>query len=123
PEPQPQPTVPVATPTPETVAEEEPVPPGVERNSRGSKVLVPGETEILTNDEGTELMTFTVHSIEVDPQCTGDRASAPEHGHFVVFEAEIESHYEAGEHGLNPGRTFNSAAYRVIDADGNTLGE
>lgn len=101
---------------------EDPVP-DFDYNERGSVVMEPGDTEILTNDDGTELMSFTVDSIEVNPDCTAERSREPENGNFVVFEAEVESDIVAGEHGLKPGRTFNSSVYRVIDEDGNTLGE
>lgn len=115
---EPAPVTEASTPEPT----EEPTP-EVERNARGSIVMQPGDTEILTSNDGTELMSFTVHSIEVNPECTGDRPSDPENGNFVVFEAEVESDIVAGEHGLQPGRTFNSSTYRVIDNEGNTLGE
>lgn len=109
--------------TPEPVPTEE-AEPQSERNNRGSRILQAGETEVLsTIDTGEELLSFTVHSIEVNPTCTGDRAKAPENGNFVVFDAEIESSIAAAEQGINPGLIFNSAAYRVIDSDGTTLGE
>lgn len=109
------------TPVPEPVEE---TIPEVEVNDRGSVVMQPGETEILYDlEDDSDLLSFTVNSVEVNPECTGERSDDPENGTFVVFEAEVDSDITAADHYLDPGLIFNSAGYRVIDEDGTTRGE
>lgn len=108
---------PTNTPTPEQDA------PAVEFSERGSIVLEPGEPGGIVDAQNTELVTFVVNSIEVDPQCTGERADDPDNGHFVVFDVEIESDIAAADHYVDPGLIFNTAGYRVIDEDGTTRSE
>lgn len=111
---------PVESETPEPL--EEPTP---EENvsDRGSLILEEGEEGVVVDDQGTELLTFTVHSIEVNPECTGDRAEEPENGVFVMFDAEVDSVLEAGDYYLDPGLVFNPHGYRAIDIDGSTRSE
>lgn len=101
---------------------EEPTP---EQNisERGSLILEPGQEGSVVDDQGNELVTFTVHSIEVNPECTGQWAEDPENGVFIMFDAEIDSVLDAGDYYLEPGLFFNQHAYRVIDIDGVTRSE
>lgn len=92
----------------------------MDTSPRGARIMKAGDSDGLIDAEGNELLNFTVNSIEVDPGCPTGKA--PENGHFVVFDAELEITPEA-EGVLNtPSDMFNIASYRVIDADGNTLG-
>lgn len=106
---------PTPTPTPTETAEDEAI------SERGSQIMEVGQTGGVFDSEGNDLVTFTVNSIEVSPNCTGDRAREPEHGFFVVFEAEVEGDPRAEDYNIVPGRIFNTAGYRVIDEDGTTL--
>lgn len=101
---------------------EEPTP---EENisDRGSLILEEGEEGAVVDDQGNELLTFTVHSIEVNPECTGQWAEEPENGVFVMFDAEVDSVLEAGDYHLDPGLVFNPHGYRAIDIDGSTRSE
>lgn len=85
--------------------------------------MEPGDEGVINDPGGETLVAFTVHDIEVDPECNGQRAANPEHGHFVVFDVEIDSDLTAADHHVDPGLIFNSAGYRVIDEDGTTRSE
>lgn len=92
-------------------------------SERGSLILEPGDEGVVLDEAGNELLIFTVHSIDINPQCTGQFAQGPEKDAFVVFDAEIESDLTAGDYYLEPGLFFNQYSYRIIDAEGVTLSE
>lgn len=108
--------------TPSTEPLEEPTPQR-ETSERGSIIKEPGEAGFVEDRQGNELITFTVHSIEVDPECTGEWAEEPENGTFVVFDMEIESDAAAADHYLEPDLLANPHMYRVVDQDGTTRSE
>ncbi|MGO1664130.1 MAG: hypothetical protein ACTHYO_10485 [Micrococcaceae bacterium] len=103
------------TPTPTVTAEEDTI------SVRGSQIMEVGQTSGVIDEEGNELVTFTVNSIEVSPECTGEYAAEPENGFFVMFDAEVDSDPRAEDENIDPGLIFNTAGYRVIDEDGMTL--
>lgn len=109
-----------ATPSPSASESAEPM--DLETSPRGARIMTAGDSDGLIDSEGTELLNFTVNSIDVDPKCTGRGSGVPENGHFVVFEAELEIAKEAAGVLSTPSNMFNTASYRVIDSDGNTLG-
>lgn len=92
-------------------------------SERGSLILEPGEEGVVLDEAGNELLTFTVHSIDINPQCTGQFSQGPDKDAFIVFDAEIESDLAAGDYYLEPGLFFNQYSYRIIDAEGVTLSE
>lgn len=92
-------------------------------SERGSLILEPGEEGVVVDDAGNQLLVFTVHSIDINPQCTGQYAQGPDKDTFIVFDAEIESDLAAGDYYLEPGLFYNQYSYRVIEAEGVTLSE
>lgn len=92
-------------------------------SERGSHIMEPGDEGYIADEQDNELLTFTVHSIEVNPECTADNPSEPEHGNFVVFEVDINSDLAITDYYIDPDQIFNSAGYRVIDEDGVTRSE
>lgn len=111
-----------ATPSP-TASETAPANDDLELSPRGAQIMQPGVQDGLVDSDGTELLLFTVNSVDVDPECTGRDRSAAEHGHFVVFDVDFEVTKEAAGVLPTPSNMFNTASYRVIDPDGNTMGE
>ncbi|MFC7402900.1 hypothetical protein [Citricoccus sp. GCM10030269] len=107
------------SPTPSETAEPE----DMDTSARGARVMKAGDSDGLIDADGTELLNFTVNSIEVDPGCTGNGSGVAENGHFVVFDVDFAITEAAAGVLSTPSNMFNTAAYRVIDADGNTMGE
>ena len=59
-----------------------------EKSPRGNLVKQLGEGAGLT-DEGKQVVTFVVNSIDVDVPCTGEFAQAPVNGHILVLDVSV----------------------------------
>lgn len=87
-----------------------------ERSDRGFVVKVPGDTFRLIEASGAVGFEGRVTGITVDPVCTGAYALAPENGHFVRVDLEIETFPEFEGQFITL-----SDSWKVISADGTTF--
>lgn len=89
---------------------------------RGTLLMEPGASAMASLPEHGELASMTVHSIEVDPMCTGSYARAPQNGHFVVMDVSVEvaPHSTLTDAGvLYDSVSMRQGGFRTVDKDGN----
>lgn len=94
----------------------------VELTERGTLPLKPGATAMASSADQEELASMTVHSIEVDPVCTGSYIREPQNGHFVVLDVSVEvaPHSTLTEAGvLYDSVSMRQGGFRAVDKDGN----
>ncbi|GAA4707382.1 hypothetical protein GCM10025781_27600 [Kocuria gwangalliensis] len=89
---------------------------------RGTIPMVPGSSITTSTPEHGELASMMVHSIEVDPVCTGPYARPPKNGHFVVMDVSVKVAPQstlsaAGNY--YPSVSLRQGGFRAVDNDGN----
>ncbi|WP_217183357.1 Flp pilus assembly complex ATPase component TadA [Streptomyces sp. AC495_CC817] len=114
PAPQAKPSIEPATPSATSDPSETPAP--VRESERGNLIKSVGDTFGLGSEDGTSLANFTVTAITVDPQCTGEFAEAPEHGHYVRLDIEGET-----SAALDREMYFASGSWFAIAENGTTF--
>lgn len=94
----------------------------VELTDRGTLAMKPGASIISSTAEHGELASMMVHSIEVDPVCTGPYVQAPKNGHFVVMDVSVkvapQSTLSAAGN-FYPSVSLRQGGFRAVDNDGN----
>lgn len=89
---------------------------------RGTVAMKPGASITTSTPEHGELASMMVHSIEVDPVCTGPYIQAPKNGHFVVMDVSVKVAPQstlsaAGNY--YPSVSLRQGGFRAVDNDGN----
>lgn len=64
---------------------------GPKKSERGNLIKEPGQVAGIMNEDGSELVLFTVHSIKADFTCTGPYKEKPENGHFLALDVSVET--------------------------------
>ncbi|WP_431813938.1 hypothetical protein [Kocuria sp. cx-455] len=93
----------------------------VELTDRGTLAMKPGASALNSSPEHGELASMLVHSIEVDPVCTGPYVQAPKNGHFVVMDVSVKvaSHKTLNAAGISyPSVSMRQGGFRAVDNDG-----
>lgn len=90
---------------------------GPERSDRGNIIAEVGKATGYGVD-GKQIVDFVVTSIVVDPVCTGETATPPENGHFVVVNMEVSTAPELAND-KNP--IFMTDSFDVIAANGTNM--
>lgn len=94
----------------------------VELTERGTLPMKPGASAVAALPGHGELASMTVHSIEVDPVCTGSYVRAPQNGHFVVMDVSVEvaRHSTLTDAGVRyDSVSMRQGGFRTVDKDGN----
>lgn len=94
----------------------------VELTERGTLSMKPGASAMASAPDHGELASMKVHSIEVDPVCTGSYVRAPQNGHFVVMDVSVEvaPHSTLTDAGvLYDSVSMRQGGFRTVDKDGN----
>lgn len=92
----------------------------VELTDRGTLPMKVGASATASAG-GEELATMTVHSIDVDPVCTGSYIRKPENGHFVVMDVSVEvaSHSKLSAAGVSyPKVSMRQGGFHMVDKNG-----
>lgn len=93
----------------------------VELTDRGTLAVKPGASVMNSSSEHGELASMVVHSIEVDPVCTGPYVQTPKNGHFVVMDVSVKvaPHTTLTAAGINyPSVSMRQGGFRAVDNDG-----
>ena len=94
----------------------------VELTERGTLPMKPGASAIASTPGHRELASMKVHSIEVDPVCTGSYVRAPQNGHYLVMDVSVEvaPHSTLTDAGvLYESVSMRQGGFRTADKDGN----
>ncbi|THE19340.1 hypothetical protein E1J17_01480 [Kocuria rosea] len=74
------------------------------------------------DDPSKNVVTYVIKGIEVDPVCTGPYPQAPENGHFMAVDMEVETAADPGFTEVMYGSLNISAhSFKMIDANGTTV--
>lgn len=74
------------------------------------------------DDPSKNVVTYVVKAIEVDPVCTASYAQAPENGHFIAVDMEVETAAEPGFTEVMYGPiNISPHSFKMIDANGTTV--
>ncbi|MGJ9402422.1 hypothetical protein [Arthrobacter sp. KK5.5] len=88
-------------------------------SERGNMVKKIGDSAGLTGPDGETLVEFTVHSIEVDPKCTGQFAEKSENGHLLALDVSVAT--KAGmEEAHFGGWSMSPYSFKTIAPNGTT---
>lgn len=100
----------------------EPSPSSDENKSpRGNLIKELGEGASLTGEDGVDLVRLSVNSIEIDPGCTQEFATAPENGHFIVLDIAVETTPEMADDPFTVGSYYlGPGDMKVIAPNGTT---
>lgn len=103
-----------ATPTPTPTASQ------LARSSRGNLIKVAGQAAGQTDPvTKKQVVNFTIHSITVDPPCTGPSPQPAERGHFVILDASIETLPELANSSF-PRFDLSPHGFKFVAANGTT---
>lgn len=94
----------------------------VELTDRGTLSMEPGAAAIASSPNHGQLASFKVHSIEVDPVCTGPYVQPPKNGHFLVMDVSVEvaPHTTLSDAGVfYDSVSTRVGGFRMVDKEGN----
>lgn len=112
------PTVDSASPTAEPSASASTAP-AAEKSERGNLVKKVGQGAGLSTPEGEQTVTFVINSITVDGQCTGEFATPPENGHFVILDVSVKTEPTLAETDY-PQFSISQSGWKAIAPNGTT---
>lgn len=90
-----------------------------DKSDRGNLVEKVGETEVISADNGDQVVAFTISSISVDVPCTAEFAVPAENGHFLTLEMTVETSAKLADE-INPFFLLGDGAWKAIAPDGTT---
>ncbi|MCP3425013.1 hypothetical protein NBM05_02940 [Rothia sp. AR01] len=116
-----QPTA--ASPTAAPDAADDPITPEAGpagRSDRGYLVKEIGQPSYINDSSGTPAVTFVVTDVVADPVCSAPYAAAPENGHLVRVDVEVETGSAASLEELFYGDSyyFSASDWRFVDTEG-----
>lgn len=99
-----------------------PTKPEIKKSTRGNIVKEPGQPAGIADQNGEQIVNFTINSITTGASCTGPYPQPAENGHLTVLDVTVETMPELANTPNGPSSfDINAAMFKFVGTSGTTF--
>jgi hypothetical protein len=91
------------------------------KSARGNLIKSVGQGAGYTDENGKQVVTFTINKIAMDPVCTEQYAQAPQNGHFLALDVSVVTNPELATATGSGTFTMSPSEWKLIAPNGTTF--